>query len=90
MQLLIIKMTTARPYRKFLPDQKKIEELEKNSPRFKRVYAEYELMTDQLWDMENTDGPNIPEDFVEAIIVQTEYLEDEITHWLLNENTSSK
>ena len=80
-------MTAKRPFRKFNPQQKKIEELEKNSPRFKRVYSEYELMADQLWNLENTDTSNIPDDFIEAIKLQTEYLEEEIDDWLL-ENPS--
>ncbi|MDN3606734.1 hypothetical protein [Kaistella yonginensis] len=80
-------MITKRTYRKFNPQQKKIEELEKNSPRFKRVYSEYELMADQLWNLENTDTSNIPDDFIEAIKLQTEYLEEEIDDWLL-ENPS--
>jgi uncharacterized protein YdcH (DUF465 family) len=76
-------MTTERAYRKFKPQQNKIEELEKKSPRFKRVYSEYESMSDQLWKLENTDSSNIPDDFLEAVKVQTEYLEDEIGDWLL-------
>ena len=80
-------MINKRTYRKFNPQQKKIEELEKNSPRFKRVYSEYELMADQLWNLENTDTSNIPDDFIEAIKLQTEYLEEEIDDWLL-ENPS--
>lgn len=78
-------MTTQRPYRKFNPQQKKIEELEKNSPRFKRVYSEYELMSEQLWNLETTDTTNIPDAFIDAIKLQTEYLEDEIGDWLLEE-----
>ena len=61
--------------------------LEENNPRFKRVYSEYELMADQLWNLENTDTSNIPDDFIEAIKLQTEYLEEEIDDWLL-ENPS--
>lgn len=80
-------MTTQRPYRKFKPQQKRIEELEKNSPRFKRVYSEYEMMSEQLWDLENTDTTNIPDDFMEAIKLQTEYLEEEIDDWLLDKPT---
>lgn len=80
-------MTTKRSYRKFTPQLKRIEELEKNSPRFKRVYSEYEIMSDELWNLENTDITNIPDDFMEAIKVQTEYLEDEIGDWLLEKNT---
>lgn len=78
-------MTTKRSYRKFTPQQKKIEELEKNSPRFKRVYSEYEIMSDELWNLENTDVTNIPDVFIDAIKVQTEYLEDEVGDWLLEE-----
>ena len=78
-------MTTQKPFRKFMPQQKKIEELEKNSPRFKRVYAEYELMSDQLWNLENTDTATIPDDFMEAIKLQTAYLEEEVDDWLLED-----
>ena len=60
-------MITKKTYRKFTPQQKKIEELEKNSPRFKRVYAEYEIMSAELWNLENTDINNIPDDFIDAI-----------------------
>ena len=77
-------MTTQKPFRKFMPQQKKIEELEKNSPRFKRVYTEYELMSDELWELENSDISNIPDDFLNAVKLQTEYLEEEIDDWLLN------
>lgn len=76
-------MTTKRPFRKFVPQQNKIEELEKQSPRFKRVYEEYELMSDELWDLENSDNSNIPDDFMDAVKVQTEFLEVEIGDWLL-------
>lgn len=80
-------MITKNKYRKFTPQQNKIEELEKNSPRFKRVYAEYEIMSDELWNIENTDITNIPDDFIEAIKLQTEYLEEEIGDWLVDNST---
>ena len=79
-------MTTKRPFRKFVPEQKKIEQLEKDSPRFKRIYSEYELMSDELWNLENTDISNIPDDFLDAIKLQTSYLEEEIDDWLIDEN----
>ena len=79
-------MRTQRPYRKFVPQQKKIEELEKNSPRFKRIYEEYELMSDELWNLENSDVTNIPDDFINAVKLQIEYLEDEIGDWLLEKS----
>ena len=80
-------MITKKTYRKFTPQQKKIEELEKNSPRFKRVYTEYETMSDELWNLENTDVTNIPDDFIDAMKLQTEYLEEEIGDWLIEKSS---
>ena len=82
-------MTTKRPFRKFVPEQKKIEQLEKDSPRFKRIYSEYQIMSEELWNLENSDLSNIPDDFIEAIKLQTEYLEDEIGDWLLEDPNST-
>lgn len=70
-----------------MPQQTIIEELEKENPRFKRVYAEYEMMSDELWSIENTDATNMPDDFIEAIKLQTKYLEDEIGDWLIDKST---
>ena len=79
-----------RPYRKFLPQQKKIEELEKSSSRFKRIYSEYEWMSDELWDMESSEtAESIPDDFINAIKLQTSYLEDEIEDWLVQDGKST-
>ena len=82
-------MITKKTYRKFTPQQKKIEELEKNSPRFKRVYAEYEIMSAELWNLENTDINNIPDDFIDAIKLQTECLEEEVGDWLIEKDNES-
>lgn len=76
-------MNPPKKYRKFTPQQQKIEALEKQSPRFKRIYSEYELMSDELWELENSDISNIPDDFLNAVKLQTEYLEDEIGDWLI-------
>ena len=74
---------SSRPYRKFLPQQKKIEELEKSNSRFKRIYSEYELMSDELWDLEsNESAESVPDDFINAIKLQTSFLEEEIEDWL--------
>jgi len=79
-----------RPYRKFLPQQEKIEELEKSSSRFKRIYSEYELMSDELWDLESSESTeSIPDDFINAIKLQTSYLEDEIQDWLIENNQTT-
>ena len=76
-------MIAQRTFRKFEPQQEKIAELEKSSPRFKRIYTEYEIMSDELWNLENTDIQNIPDDFLEAVKIQTACLEEEIHEWLL-------
>ena len=81
-------MTAKRPFRKFNPQQKKIEELERNSPRFKRIYDEYESMSDELYFHENSHKSTIPDDFIDALKTQTEYLEDEIGNWILNNSKS--
>ncbi len=83
-------MNPQRPsFRKFRNLQQKIEDLEKNSPRFKRVYSEYETMSDELWDLENNDTTNVPDDFLDAVKIQTEYLEHEIDDWLLDDGETS-
>lgn len=80
---------SSRPYRKFLPQQKKIEELEKSSSRFRRIYSEYEMMSDELWNLETGDSPeSVPDDFINAIKLQATYLEDEIQDWLIQEKES--
>lgn len=77
---------SSRPYRKFLPQQKKIEELEKSNSRFKRIYSEYELMSDELWDLEsNESAESVPDDFINAIKLQTSFLEEEIEDWLVQD-----
>lgn len=70
-------------YRKFQFQQKNIEELERKSDRFKRIYSEYETMSDELWNLENAKGDSVPDDFINAITLQTNYLEDEINDWLI-------
>lgn len=71
-------------YRKFQPQLKRIEELEKNNAAFKRIYSEYELMSNELWEIENDERNSIPDDFINAIQLQAEYLEEEINNWLTN------
>ncbi|MGX9987197.1 hypothetical protein [Soonwooa purpurea] len=71
-------------YRKFQPQLKRIEELEKNNSAFKRIYSEYELMSTELWEIENDEKNSIPDDFINAIQLQAEYLEEEINNWLTN------
>ena len=80
-------MKTNRPYRKFEPQQKKIEELEKNNSRFRRIYSEYTTMSEELWNLENSEEISVTDDFLNSIQLQTSYLEDEIHDWLLDNET---
>ena len=81
-------MKSQNKYRKFQLQQHNIEALEKENSRFKRVYSEYENMSNELWNLENSKDEPVPDDFINAMILQTSYLEDEIADWLIqfNEN----
>ncbi|MGC4130036.1 MAG: hypothetical protein QM564_10905 [Bergeyella sp.] len=78
-------MKTSKPYRKFLPQQKQIEKLEKTNARFKRIYSEYETMSEELWNLESSEAVPVTDDFLNSIKLQTSYLEDEIHDWLLDD-----
>ena len=78
-------MRTNRSYRKFSPQQKKIEELEKTNTRFKRIYSEYTTMSEELWTLENSEEISVPDDFLNSIKLQTTYLEEEIEDWLIDD-----
>ncbi|MDR6158822.1 uncharacterized protein YdcH (DUF465 family) [Chryseobacterium sp. SLBN-27] len=79
-------MKSQNKYRKFQLQQKNIEALERENSRFKRVYSEYENMSEELWNLENSDDKPVPDDFINAMILQTSYLEDEIEDWLIQFN----
>lgn len=79
-------MKNQNKYRKFQLQQKNIEALERENSRFKRVYSEYENMSQELWNLENSDNEPVPDDFINAMILQTSYLEDEIEDWLVQFN----
>lgn len=79
-------MKSQNKYRKFQLQQQNIEALEKENTRFKRVYSEYENMSDELWSLENKEGEPIPDDFINAMVMQTSYLEEEIEDWLIQFN----
>ncbi|AZA47195.1 hypothetical protein EG346_02925 [Chryseobacterium carnipullorum] len=79
-------MKSQNKYRKFQLQQKNIEALERENSRFKRVYSEYENMADELWNLENSTDQPVPDDFINAIMLQSSYLEDEIEDWLIKFN----
>ena len=78
-------MNNSQRYRKFQPQQRRIEELGKNNDRFRRIYSEYQNLTEELWNLENSDGPSVPDDFINSFKLQASYLEDEIEDWLLED-----
>ncbi len=75
-------MKTPRSYRKFQFQQDKIKNLEEKSPRFKRIYTEFENLSDEIWDIETGDKDSVTDDFMLALHLQTNILEDEIDNWL--------
>lgn len=87
------KMSSMKPkrrYRKFDPQKAQIEALEQKSDRFRRIFSEYELISEELWHLQTCETTNVPDDFLDAVTVQTQYLEDEIGTWLIApENTAS-
>ncbi|UJF30351.1 hypothetical protein L0B70_02890 [Kaistella sp. 97-N-M2] len=46
-------------------------------------------MSDELWNLENSKEVNIPDDFMEALQVQTDCLEVEIDDWLLEDEKTT-
>ncbi len=70
-----------------MPQQKRIEELEKTNARFKRIYQEYQTMSDELWDLECSSEISVTDDFLNSVVQQTNYLEDEIQDWLIDESS---
>lgn len=79
-------MKSQNKYRKFQLHQKNIEVLEKENSRFRRVYSEYENISDDIWNLENSEGNSVTDDFLEAINLQASYLEEEINDWLVQFN----
>ena len=43
-------------------------------------------MSNELWNLENATDEPVPDDFINAMILQTSYLEDEIEDWLIQFN----
>ncbi|MFC6268312.1 hypothetical protein [Frigoriflavimonas asaccharolytica] len=76
-------MNTQNPCKKFESQREKVQTLLQENSRFKRIYEEYDYLSDNLWDLEQTEGISITDDFINYIKVETNYLEDEITFILL-------
>ena len=79
-------MNAKNSYRKFQKEHQKIKDLEKSNARFRRVFTEYETMSDDLWQIESSDDPAIPDDYLDSIRIQQSFLEDEVQNWLNSES----
>lgn len=82
-------MKSNHRYRKFQLHQKNIEALEKENSRFRRVFSEYEILAEELWKLENEAESGVPDAYIEAMLMQSAYLEDEIQDWLGKNNCST-
>lgn len=83
-------MKAKNSYRKFEKEQQRIDTLEKSNPRFRRVFAEYETLSDDLWQLESSDEAPIPDDYIESVRVQQNFLEDEVKDWLDADRNASQ
>lgn len=45
---------------------------------------EFENLSDEIWDIETGSREAVPDDFMDALQLQTNYLEQEIDEWLEN------
>lgn len=77
-------MKNSRSYRRFQPLQQEISALKKNNSRFKTVFREYEMISDELWSLENSKETDVSDDFLNAMQQQSLFLEVEIDEWLSN------
>lgn len=75
-------MRTPKPYRKFQIRKKEIKNLEENNPRFRRVFSEFEDIADEIREIENGNRATVPDDFLFALQLQKNCLEEEIDEWL--------
>lgn len=83
-------MNNPRPYRRFKPMAKEISLLKKNNSRFRRVFREYEMISEELWSLENSEKVSVSDDFLSALQQQTYFLEEEIEDWLLPSTEDEK
>lgn len=78
-------MNTQEVLQKFTAQPQQIEELEKKSPRFRRIFAEYCSITQEFWDMQNSARNNISDELLAAIQLQIDFLERAIRDFLSGE-----
>ena len=76
-------MNPQNPNKKFDPTKVEMQTLLEENPRFKRIYDEYDQLSENLWNLEQSEGLSITDEFINYIKVQTSYLEGEIEDYLL-------
>lgn len=82
--LQLLTMKTRNAYRKFPGMEQKIFALEARNSRFQRIFSEYENISDDLWELQNSEN-SVPDDFVKSFEMQQQWLEEEIEDWLSEE-----
>lgn len=75
-------MKTSKSYRKFQIRKDEIRILEENNPRFRRIFSEFEDLTEEIWEIENGNRATVTDDFIFALKLQINCLEEEIDEWL--------
>lgn len=79
-------MKANKTYRKTKLQKELIHHLEKNNPRFRRVFHEFEEITHEIWEIEMGNRAAVPDDFMWALDQQKKCLEEEIDQWLYSKD----
>lgn len=79
-------MKTKIPRNRFSKQKNTIKELSAHNSRFKRIFDEYESISDQI----SHTPPDIPDDFFDAMNIQKLFLEEEINEWLKEASNLNK
>ena len=80
-------MNPQNPYKKFDATKVEVQTLLQENPRFKRMYDEYDQLSENLWNLEQSEGESITDEFLNYIKVQTNYLEAELEDFILADSS---
>lgn len=81
-------MKSQNPYRKFDATNAEVQTLLVKNARFKRMYDEYNQLSENLWNLEQSEGESLTDDFLNYIKVQTSFLENELQDILLPQHSA--
>ena len=79
----IFTMNATKIRKKFQAHQEKVQHLLEKNSRFKRIYDEYDHLSDNLYELENNEDVKATDDYLNYIETQTDFLEAEIVEILL-------